>query len=408
MTTPNIHPQKTTVNRLLLFFLIGFTTAVPLLLFGLFFFSLVNIFLMPLVIFVVLIVIAAREKRISIVKPGWLEYFLSFLGAFYPPVLAAIVLWLVWWVVFAIGALFVDADLSGPVYDFAGVVYGVLSLGIAIFLVRLNWHHVANQLYPQMGSQTAFAQITEVGKSWLIKRGVLYTILFVVMLVIYLLVSGSLFSDGENLTVGDELLLGGFFIVIYLFILTVSTWLWLRQPMKQFDVSEMNEVLSRPLNASGFKVRTIAELKAEPQQAVEISDFMTASVDLVASKEDGSLVIDIMTLQETTKAPDWVMASEFRTATGYLQSVLQLPKPVEAIFVLVDVLPDDSMVAFTESQNINLIQLTSEEVAGWLASDGSLTTLPKEAAAIFSSLGLNNLNGVPSLEPALENGGQNG
>lgn len=409
MTTSSIQASKTTVNRLLLFLLIGFTTAVPILIFGLFIFSWINILCMPPVIFIVLIVMATREKRESGVKPGGMEYLLSFLGAFYPPVLVAILLWLVWWGIFGIGALlFSGGDLFDAVYDFAGLVYGLLSLAFAIFLVRLNWHHVADQLYPRTGRQTAFAQITEVGKMWLIKRGFLFSIIFFVTLVVYFAISGFFFSEGKDLTVGDEFLLGLFFIVIYLFTITVSAWLWLRKPVQQLGVTEMSEALGQALRLAGYKVNTIAELKNQPEDRVEISDFMTASVDLVASNVDSSLVVDIMTLQETTKTPDWVMASEFWTATGYLQSVLRLPKPVEGIFVLVDVLPDDSLVVFTESQNINLIQLSSEEVADWLTSDGSLTTLPREAAAIFSSLGLNNVNGVPSVEPLLENGGQNG
>ena len=409
MTTPSIQAPKTTVNRLLLFLLIGFTTAVPILIFGLFIFSWINILFMPLVIFVVLIVMAAREKRFSLVKPGGMEYLLSFLGAFYPPVLVAIILWLVWWGIFAIGAIFFNTgDLFDAVYEFAGLVYGILSLGFAVFLVRLNWRHVANQLYPPMGSQTAFAQITETGKMWLIKRGFLFSIIFFVMLVIYFVFSGFLFSEGEDLTVGDELLLGLFFMVIYIFIITVSAWLWLRKPVQRFGVPEINKALSQALKLADYKVSTITELKNNPKDAVEISDFMTASVDLVASNVDGSLVIDIMTMQETTKTPDWVMASEFCTATGYLQSVLQLTKPVEGIFVLVDVLPDDSLLAYAESQNIKLIQLTSEEVGDWLVSDGSMTTLSGEAAAIISSIVPHHENGASSQRPVLENGGQNG
>ncbi|MCA9942264.1 MAG: hypothetical protein KC449_02220 [Anaerolineales bacterium] len=411
MTTPNVYTPKNTVNRLILFFLIGFTTATPLWVFGFYFSSGINIFLMPLVVFIVLIIMLLREKKVSSVKPGLLEYFLSFLGAFYPPVLASIALWVVWWGAYGLGSLFAsDGELFGAAYDFAGVVYGVFSLGLASFLVRMNWRHVTDQLYPQVGRQSAFAKITAAGKLWLVKRGIILSVVFFVFLVVYFVIAGIFFSEGEDFTVGDEFLFGLFFIVIYLFFVSVSAWLWLLQPMNQLGLSEANEVVARALKPLGYKIRTVTELKNEPRPEVEISDFMTASVDLVAGREDGSLVIDVMTLEETTEAPDWVMASEFRSATWYLQKVLQLPSPVEAVFVLVDVLPDESLLAFAEDHDIKLIQLSSDVVAEWFAEQGNEPMAGTEATALFSSLMSNgHKNGSASMEePMLISGGQNG
>ena len=94
-----------------------------------------------------------------------------------------------------------------------------------------------------------------------------------------------------------------------------------------------------------------------------------------------------MTLEETTDAPDWIMASEFRTAAWYLQRVLALPKPVEAFLVLVDVVPDATLFAFTESHNINLIQLTSGEVGKWQAEGSAFF---EKANVLLSSKKIDN------------------
>ena len=135
---------------------------------------------------------------------------------------------------------------------------------------------------------------------------------------------------------------------------------------------------------------------------------MTASVDLIAYGEDSSLVIDVMTRDETIEPPDWVAASEFRMATWYLQTELKLPEPVGAIFVLVDVMPDDTLHTFAESHDITVIQLSGEEVVELLVQDMSETALQKTAVTLFSPV-LNEFVDMSSLsEPVLETGGRDG
>ncbi len=409
MSVSNAYPPKTTVNRVILFFIIGFATATPLLLFGFYFLSWTNICLVPLGVSAVLIFMSVREKRQSKAKPKWLELFLSTLGIFYPSVFVAILLWIFWWALYGLTVLLgVEEGMYGDAYTLASTIFGIVSFGAALLLVRVNWRHLVGQLYPQAGGKSAFAEISESGKFWLIKRGILFAVIFVIIIVIYFAISGEFFSEGDDITIGDEFIISLTIVIGYLFAISISAWLWLRQPENRFGIPMVNEMLYGVLKPAGYKVRSIVEIKRE-NQGVEVSEFMTASVDLVASNEDGSLVIDVMTLEETAETPDWVMASEFRTATWYLQRVLQLPTPVEAIYVLVDVTPDDSLLTFAEGHAIKVLQLTSEEVAEWSVAKGNGPKLMTgKAATLLSSLVPNKKNGGTQNEPMLEFGGQNG
>ena len=77
---------------------------------------------------------------------------------------------------------------------------------------------------------------------------------------------------------------------------------------------------------------------------------------------------------------------------------------------MVDVLPDESLLAFAEDHDIKLIQLSSDVVAEWFAEQGNEPMAGTEATALFSSLMSNgHKNGSASMEePMLISGGQNG
>lgn len=410
MPSPNELPQKTTVNRILLFFLIGFSTVAPLLILGLFFESWVNIFLMPLVVFVVLFMMFIKEKRVSGVKPTGLEFLYATLGAFYPAVLVTIILWAMWWIVYGIAVVVFDIDggYYGDAYSFSSIIFGLLSLGVAIFLTRMNWRHLANQLYPQVGNRTAFAKISDFGKGWLIKRGILFIFIFFIALVFSFVVPAVFFSEGNDFTMGDEFLLSLSIIFVYLFFISISAWLWVRKPEIPRGVEITNTAIVQMLQPLGYKVQTLAEIKNDPKQEVVISDQMTASVDLIALSKGKSIVIDVITDEETPHAPDWVMASEFRTAVWYLRNVLQLPSPVEAVAVLVDIIADDSLFLFAEDQNIKVIQLSGEEVFDMMTGDVGEQALQSKYTSLFSSMKPMSANGSPSVNPVLKNGEHHG
>lgn len=134
---------------------------------------------------------------------------------------------------------------------------------------------------------------------------------------------------------------------------------------------------------------------------------MTASVDLVACRQGSSLVVDVMTRDETSDPPNWVAASEFRMATWYLQRVLQLPTPVKAVFVLVDVLANDTLFTFAKDYDIKVVQLSRQEVVELLAQNMSESALQKSAERLFSPLLNNFVDNASLTEPMLENGGRN-
>ncbi|MCP4421007.1 MAG: hypothetical protein GY805_30725 [Chloroflexi bacterium] len=406
MSASNAPPPKTTANRILLFFLIGFTSTVPLWFINFVVGAFWLIGLLPLVVFAVLIFLFIREKRVSEVKPRLLELFLAALGAFYPSVLVSIVLWLVWWVLYGVAVLFgVEGEQSGAAYRFATTVFGLLSLGLVIFLARMNWRHLLSQLYPQVGNQSAFVQISATGKKWLFKRGVILSIVFFVLLMIYLIVIGSVESSSP---VAADFQLGLFLVIIYLFFISISAWLWLREPKIPRGIEVANKAIARLLQPVGYEIQTLAEIINRPGQEAVVSEQMTASVDLVALSKGNSMVIDVMTREESPESANWVTASDFRTAVWYLESILALPEPVEAVFVLVDVIPEDSLLTFADKHDIKVIQLSGEKVVELLAQDMSEPAMQKTAATLFLPLLNGYVNTTSSVEPMLENGGQHG
>jgi hypothetical protein len=410
MSALNANPPKTTVNRALLFIAIGVSTVVPLFILGFFFESLVTIFLMPLVVIIVLFMLFIKEKRVSGVTPKGLELLYATLGAFYPSVLVAIILWVIWWVVYGIAV--VVFDLNGEIYEdaylFSSTIFGLLSLGVAIFLARMNWRHLVDQLYPYVGSHSAFAKISDFGKWWLVKRGILFSIIFFFTLLFSIIIPVVFLSEGDDFTMGDEFLFSLTIIFVYLFFISITAWLWLRKPEIPRGIEITNKAIARLLQPLGYKVKTLTEIKNAPTQVAVISDKMTASVDLVALSAGKSMVIDVITDEETLHAPDWVMASEFHTAVRYLKNVLQLPSPVETVAVLVDIIADDSLFLFAEDQNIKVIQLSSEEVVDLMTADMSEQALQNKYALLFSSVSTMSANGSLSVDPVVEYGGRHG
>jgi hypothetical protein len=406
MSSSNVHPRKTTANRFILFLLIGFTSTVPLWLMSFIVSAWWLLGLLPLVVFAVLIVLSIREKRVSVVKPKLMELFLAALGAFYPSVFIAIILWLVWWIIYGVAVRFgMKGEQSGEAYRFATTVFGLLSLGLVVFLARMNWRRLLNQLYPQVGDQSAFAQISATGKSWLFKRGIILSVIFFVLLIIYLIIVGS----GElSSPVAADFQFGLLLVIMYLFFISISAWLWLREPEIPRGIEVVNRAIARLLEPAGYEIQTLAEIINGSGQESVVADQMTASIDLVARSEGQSMVIDVMTREESPESANWVTASDFRTAVWYLESVLSLPEPVEAVFVLVDVIPEDSLLTFADKHDIKVIQLSSAEVIELLIQDISESTAQKMAATLFSPLLNNAVNTALSIEPLLENGAQNG
>ncbi len=350
----------------------------------------------------------AREKRVSEAKPRWLELFLSTLGAFYPSVLIAIVLWLVRWALYGLAFLVgVDGEYGGDAYNFANVVFVLLLLGSIVFLVSMNWRHLVNQLYPKVGNQSAFAQISATGKKWLIKRGIILSFIFIILILpVTFFTVGSNISDNGALNIRNEFLMGLFVIVFYMFFISISAWLWLREPEMSRGVEVMNKAIVRLLQPFGYEVQALDEIKNEPTREVAISDQMTASIDLVARNESSSMVIDVTTGEESAHSPDWITVSEFHTAVWYLKDVLRLPAPVEAVFVLVDVVADDTLFAFAESHNIKVIQLTGGKVYELLTQDTSEQALQTTVKTLFSPL-LNSSVNMSSIKSPVENGVRN-
>lgn len=375
--------KKTPVNRIFLFLIIGFTSIAPLLYINDFFVVFWNSGAMPLGVLVVLVLMLMRENRMSEVKPKLLELFLAALGALYPSVLVAVLLWLVWWVMYGIFVLFGwEGGMYLAAYTSAGNVFGLLSLGAAIYLVWMNWRHVGNQLYPSVGTHSAFALISKSGKTWLLKRGIIFSIIFFITFVIAAV--SVEFSEGENITIGDEFILSLFIVILYLYFVSITAWLWLRKPEVPHGIDFTNQAISRFLKPLGYEVQKLTELKNMQNGAID--EQMVASVDLIASKESHSLVIDVMTAEETHYVPDWVIASEFRMAVWYLKNVLQLPSPVEAVAVLVDINADESMFRFAEDQNINVIQLSNDEVVGLMTEDLGNLAFQKNFPSLFASI----------------------
>jgi hypothetical protein len=400
-------PPKTSANRIFLFFLLGATSTIPFLVLSFVLTAYWALFLTPLLVLVLLIFMFAREKRVSEAKPRWLELFLSTLGAFYPSVLIAIVLWLIRWALYGLTFLVgVDGEYKGDAYNFANVVFVLLLLGSIVFLVSMNWRHLVNQLYPKVGNQSAFAQISATGKKWLIKRGSFLSFIFIILIPVVFFTLASNMSDNGALNIRNEFLMGLFVIVFYMFFISISAWLWLREPEIPRGVEVTNKTIVRLLQPLGYEVQTLAKIKNKPELGVDISDRMTASIDLISQSEGDSLIIDVMTSEETLASPDLAIASEFRMATWYLQGILQLSKPVKVVFVLVDVEADDTFFTFTDDHNIQVLQLSGEEVVDLLTQDMDEQALLETAAGLFS-FSLNNFSTTSSFaKPVMENGGQ--
>jgi hypothetical protein len=401
--------QKTTINRLLLFFVIGFTTIAPLYIVGFFVLSWVNIFILPGVIFISLIIMAVMENRKSNVEPRWLEYLLASVGAFYPSVLVTIVIWIVWWIAYFGLEVFLglEGGVTESAYSGAGIVYGLLSLVVGFFLVRLNWRHLTNQLYPIpiMGSQSAFAQTSKTGKTWLITRGIILSIIWIIIFIVIDQIQIEFFSEGEALTIGDDALLSLPIFVLYLFLISISAWLWLRSPEPPDVTLLMKMSVTRLLQPLGYEVQTLAETINKPGQDTEVSDPITISVDLVACRPGHSIVIDIRT--EDSDLPDSGAASEFLMATWYLKRKLSLPTPLLPIFLFVDVIPDDTMASFAQDYDIRVVQLSTEEVIGLWAQDTNEAAFQETAEKLFPPAINNELNNSSLKEAVLENGGRN-
>ncbi|GJM41956.1 MAG: hypothetical protein DHS20C20_22380 [Ardenticatenaceae bacterium] len=161
------------------------------------------------------------------------------------------------------------------------------------------------------------------------------------------------------------------------------------------------------LEPSGYAVKTLIQIKEGLEPNGEFSELMTASVDLIALKEGNSLVIDVMTRNETIEIPDWTTASEFRMAAMYLQGVLKLPPPIDAILILVDVEADESLHRFSEKHDIRVIQFSGQEVLELLKPDINETALQTTVATHFPRFESKAVNGKTSHQPILVNGGRN-
>ncbi len=400
---------KTTVNRFFLFILIGFTSTLPFLLLSFVLAAFWAVILVPLVVLIVLIFKTAKEKRVSKVKPKWLELFLSAVGAIYPSVLTAIVLWLVRWALYGSAVLIgLDGEYKGAAYNFANAVFVLLLLGSIVFLVSMNWQHLLNQLYPKVGSQSAFAQISTTGKTWLIKRGAALSLIFIFLFLVILIV-GPQMSEGGALNIRNEFVAGLFLVFLYLFLVSLSAWLWLSEPEMPRGIEITNEALVRLLQPMGYHVQALSDMRTDSIQKADFSEQMTASIDLVARKEEQSLVIDVITAKETQHALDWVIASEFQMAVLYLKNILQLSTPVKTVTVLVDVAADDSWFRYAEDQNIVVIQLSGEEVIALMTANLSDSALQNKFASLFSPSMVNTMNEPRPLNvQVLEDGGRHG
>jgi len=374
--------QKTTVSRIPILLLLGVATLIGSIILLLLMFNMnsedipisfiISFCGLPLVILGTPLFMFGGEKRESRASPKWLEFFLAGVGAVFPPAILMVAMWALWWIIFGFASLVVDGDPFGIPFNTASIIVSLLALVMSVMLVRVNWRNMVDQLYPVVGNTSAFAQLSRTSKLWLVKRGLLIVGLFLVGLPIIFMLVVSNTSEGDFFTIGDYFLMELFFFFAQIFLISISAWLWLRKPPIPQGLEVAQEVLSKALIAQGYQVLSLRDLINQPERQDEIDEEFVASVDLIAQKEGHSMVIDILTPVETLYPPEWSEAAEFKTAVWYLSSQLNLPSPVEARFVFVDVTPAESLLAFTEAHDIQTQSTTNNALLDALVNDAAL------------------------------------
>lgn len=327
---------------------------------------------LPLVVLGTPLFMFAREKRESRVSPKWMEFFLAGIGAIFPPAILTTAMWALWWIIFGLTFLLLGGDPYGVPFNAASTIVSLLALGMSVILVRVNWHNMVDQLYPIVGHTSAFAKLSRTSKLWLLKRGLIMVGLFFVSIIIALMLFGFFGSVGDSFTIGDQFLMTLLFFVVQVFLVGISAWLWLRKPPIPQGLDIAQEVLSKGLTAQGYQVLSLPDLINQPEWQGKIDEGFVASVDLIAQRDGHNMVIDILTPVETLRPPEWREAAEFQTAVWYLSSQLNLPPPVEASFVLVDIEPAESLRVFAEAHDIQIQNITNSALIDALVDDATL------------------------------------
>lgn len=336
---------------------------------------------LPLIIFVIPLFMFGGEKRKSRARPRLLEFFLAGVGAVFPPAILTALMWVLWWILYGLVFLFAPDDPFGVPFNAASTIVAFLALGLNVFLVRVNWRNLIEQLYPVVGNTSAFAKLSRISKRWLLKRGLVIVALFLISGFIIIIIIGF-FGSTEGFSILDQFLFTLFLFVVQLFLVSLSAWLWLRKPPVPQGLEVAQELLGKMLTAQGYEVYALPDLIHHPEQQGKIDEAFVASIDLIARKDDHSMVIDILTSVETLQPPDWNDAAAFKTAVWYLSSQLNLPAPIEARFFLVDITPEDSLLAFTTAYDIQIQHTTNDMLLDALAND---ETWQQMAASWFKS-----------------------
>ncbi len=349
---------------------------------------LLTFFCLPLIIFVIPLFMFGSEKRESRARPRLLEFFLAGVGAIFPSAIMTALMWVLWWILYGLFFLFAPDDPFGVPFNIASTIVTFLALGLSVFLVRVNWRNLIEQLYPVVGNTSAFAKLSRTSKLWLLKRGLIIVALFLVSGVLLLILIGT-FGSLEGWTIFDQFLVSLSLFVVQIFLVSISAWLWLRKPPMPKGLEVAHEVLGKMLTAQGYEVIALPDLINHSEKQGKIDKAFVASVDLIARKDDHSLVIDILTSVETLQPPDWNDAAAFKTAVWYLSSQLNLPTPIEARFFLVDITPEDSLLAFATAYDIQIQHTTNGMLLDALANDA---TWQQIAASWFKSASLPEAN----------------
>lgn len=142
----------------------------------------------------------------------------------------------------------------------------------------------------------------------------------------------------------------------------------INKAINRFDTVE---AVSKLFEANGYDVARFPRDR-------ELNPFQL-NLDLFASKGDHKLLADI---KSGTDAVDWRDASGLKMAASLLRNQDKLAsqqKPIDAMLILIDVKPDESLRQFSETEGVKVVQMDSDSLKRILENKGNTAELQNEA-----------------------------
>lgn len=141
---------------------------------------------------------------------------------------------------------------------------------------------------------------------------------------------------------------------------------------KAINRSDTVDAVSRLFEASGYEV-------ARFPRDTEINPFQL-NLDLFASKGDHRIFADVKIGPE---AVDWKAASGLKTAASLLsvqgEGDEPQPREVDAMLILIDVKPDDSLSKFSQKEGVKVVEITPDGFKQIVESRGNNQELKIQA-----------------------------